>query len=80
MPGFGPEEMDVSWDDGVLNIAASHEDEQRGERRTYHRRFRFPKAVDDDGITATYNNGILEVRLPVLTESATRGRQIEVQA
>ncbi|WP_256296892.1 Hsp20/alpha crystallin family protein [Haloarchaeobius salinus] len=80
MPGFDPEEIDVSWDEGVLNIAAEHEDETRGQRKTYHRRFRFPKNVEDEDITAQYNNGILEVRLPVITGATTRGKQIEVQA
>ncbi|GAA0673378.1 Hsp20/alpha crystallin family protein [Natronoarchaeum mannanilyticum] len=79
LPGFDPEEIDVAWDDGVLNIAAEHEDDQRGERKTYHRRFRFPKTVDDDEIAARYNNGILEVRLPVQTGATTRGKQIEVE-
>jgi HSP20 family protein len=80
MPGFDPEEIDVSWDDGVLNIAAEHEDEKRGERRTYHRRFRFPKNVDDETISAQYTNGILEVRLPVTAEATTRGKEIEIQS
>ncbi|MEF8872704.1 MAG: Hsp20/alpha crystallin family protein, partial [Haloarculaceae archaeon] len=79
MPGFDPAEIEVTWDDGVLNIAGEHEDEQRGERKTYHRRFRFPKQVDDDGISAEYNNGILEIRLPVETDATTRGKEIEVQ-
>ena len=80
MPGFDPEEIDVSWDDGVLNIAGEHEDDRRGERRTYHRRFRFPKTVDDDGIEAQYTNGILEVRLPVQSGSQVSGKEIEIQA
>jgi HSP20 family protein len=78
LPGFEPEEITASWDDGVLNIAAEHSDEQRGERRTYHRRFRFPKSVDEAGITATYDNGILDVRLPV-EQTAVTGREIEIQ-
>jgi len=80
LPGFDPEEITVSWDDGVLNIAAEHEDESRDQRRTYHRRFRFPKTIDDDAIAAEYNNGILEVRLPVMAGATTRGKEIEVQA
>ncbi|MFC7018753.1 MULTISPECIES: Hsp20/alpha crystallin family protein [Haloarcula] len=80
MPGFDPEEISVSWDDGVLNIAAEHEDERRGERRTYHRRFRFPKHVDDEDSTAQYNNGILEIRLPVMQDATARGREVEIQA
>jgi len=80
MPGFDPEEITASWDDGVLNIAAEHEDDRRGERKTYHRRFRFPKNVDDENISAQYTNGILEVRLPVMTDAAARGKQIEIQS
>ncbi|WP_458209934.1 Hsp20/alpha crystallin family protein [Haladaptatus sp. NG-SE-30] len=80
MPGFDPEEIDVAWDEGILNIAAEHEDDQRGQRKTYHRRFRFPKDVDDDQITARYNNGILEVRLPVTTGATVSGKQIEIQS
>jgi HSP20 family protein len=80
MPGFDPEEIDVSWNDAVLNIAAEHEDEHRGRRKTYHRRFRFPKTVDDDGITASYDNGILEVRLPVQTGATVTGRRIEIES
>ncbi|WP_248895320.1 Hsp20/alpha crystallin family protein [Haloplanus halobius] len=78
MPGFDPAEIDVTWDDGVLNIAAEHTDESRSHRRTYHRRFRFPKSVDVEDISATYHNGILEVRLPVL-EDATQGTTIEIE-
>ena len=80
LPGFDPEEITVSWDSGVLNIAAEHEDEERNRRRTYHRRFRFPKDIDDESITAEYTNGILEVRLPVRTGATVSGTEIEVQA
>ena len=79
MPGFDREEIDVTWDDGVLDIAAEHEDEQRNRQRTYHRRFRFPKRVDDEEITARYSNGVLEIRLPVSEETAVPGREIEIQ-
>ncbi|MXR52781.1 Hsp20 family protein [Halovenus sp. WSH3] len=79
LPGFDPEEITASWDDGVLDIAAEHDDQQRGERRTYHRRFRFPKSVADEEITAEYTNGILEVRLPV-EEAVVSGREIEIES
>jgi len=78
LPGYDPEEITVSWDDGVLNVAAQSQDEQRGQRRTFHQRFRFPKTVDDEAITAEYTNGILEARLPVENAVVT-GREIEVQ-
>jgi HSP20 family protein len=78
MPGFDVGDIDVTWNEGVLNIAAEHEDEQRGQKQTYHRRFRFPKAIDDDEIGAEYTNGILEVRLPVITGATARGTPIAV--
>lgn len=80
MPGFDPRDIEVTWNDGVLNVAAEQEDETRNQRKTYHRRFRVPKAVDDEDISAEYNNGILEVRLPVTQGAAPKGREIEVQA
>nr|WP_324662536.1 Hsp20/alpha crystallin family protein [Haloarcula sp. CK38] len=79
LPGFDVEDIDLTWDDGMLNIAAETEDEQRNQRRTYHRRFRFPKRVDDEGIGARYRNGILEVRLPVTQGATTRGTPIEIE-
>ncbi|MEF8800202.1 MAG: Hsp20/alpha crystallin family protein [Halolamina sp.] len=79
MPGFDPGEITVSWEAGVLNVAAEHEDDQRGRRRTYHRRFRFPKDVDDDAIEAEYTNGILEIRLPVQAGATVSGTEIEIK-
>nr|WP_226377478.1 Hsp20/alpha crystallin family protein [Haloterrigena turkmenica] len=46
MPGFETDEIGLSWDDGVLNVAAEHVDDERGRKKTYHRRFRFPKTID----------------------------------
>jgi len=47
---------------------------------TFHRRFRFPKRVDDDAISAEYTNGILEVRLPVTQEVPVSGTEIELES
>ena len=80
LPGFDPEDTTVTWDEGVLNVAAETEDERHNRRRTYHRRFRFPRRVDDESIDASYNNGILEVRLPAETGATTRGREIPVES
>jgi HSP20 family protein len=78
LPGFERDEMGLAWDDGVLNVSAERADD-RGQRRTYHRRFRFPKTVVDEEITARYRNGILEVRLPVEPEAAATGRTIDIE-
>lgn len=79
LPGFDVEDIDVTWDDGMLDIAAETEDQQRNQRRTYHRRFRFPKRVDDQEIDARYRNGIIEVRFPVTQGATARGKSIEIE-
>lgn len=79
LPGFDSEEIAVAWDEGVLNISAEHEDDEWGQRRTYHRRFRFPKSVLDEDIAAQYSNGILRVELPVEREAVVTGREIEIE-
>ena len=80
LPGFDPAEITVTWDDGVLNVAGEHEDEFRNTRRTYHRRFRFPKTVDDDAIEAAYQNGILTITLPIVVDAAATGTEIEIES
>ena len=79
LPGFDRAEIDLTWDNGVLNVAAEHVDDDRGRKRTYHRRFRFPKDVAEDSISASYSNGILEVTLPVESGAATRGTAIPIE-
>lgn len=78
LPGFETDEIDLAWDDGVLNVAAEHVDDDRGRKKTYYRRFRFPKSVADDEITAAYTNGVLEVTLPTAGPE-TRGREIPLE-
>ncbi|GAB3665126.1 Hsp20/alpha crystallin family protein [Halopiger thermotolerans] len=78
MPGFETDEIELAWDDGVLNVAAEHVDDDRGRKKTYHRRFRFPKTVDDESISAEYTNGVLEVRLPT-ADATTRGKEIPLE-
>ena len=80
MPGFDTSDITVTWDDGVLNIAAEHEEEQRTRKKTYHRRFRFPKTIEDEDISAEYRNGVLEVRLPVLDQATTHGTVIPIES
>lgn len=79
LPGFDRDEIEVSWYEGRLNISAEHEDSDRGQKRTYHRSFRMPKAIEDDEITARYENGVLEVRLPAAEGATTRGKTIEIE-
>ena len=80
LPGFDAEEITVSWEAGVLNVAGEHEDDRRGTRRTYHRRLRFPQTAADDGTAAASRDGLLTVPPPRAAEAAAPGRETETEA
>ncbi|MFB6270564.1 MAG: Hsp20/alpha crystallin family protein [Halobacterium sp.] len=77
LPGFEVEDITLTWDDGLLRLAAERDDDKRGER-TYHRQFRLPERIDDEDVEARYENGILEVRLPKRSTPSVEGKRIEV--
>lgn len=79
MPGFDRDEIDVRWYEDRLRVSAEHTDEERGRKRTYHRTFRMPRAIEPEDVSATYRNGVLEVSLPIRDESPVRGQTIEVE-
>jgi HSP20 family protein len=73
IPGIDPEkDVDVSVEDGILHIAARREqrsEEHDGFRSEFHygefmRDVRIPEGIDPSSISAHYEGGILEVRLP----------------
>jgi HSP20 family protein len=86
LPGIDPESVDVDVDGQLLSIRAERaprtQDDVRWiarERSTgsYLRRFTLGQAIDTANISATYDNGVLSVVLPV-TEKA-KPRKVEVQ-
>ena len=75
LPGIDPEkDVELSVDDGVLRLSAHREEKE--ESRTadgYHsefhygslaRSFRLPEGATEADVTASYKDGILEVRVP----------------
>ena len=85
LPGVDPEkDVEVSVHAGLLTIHAERRQETKAER---HSEFRYgeltrsvalPGGADAGNITARYDNGILEVSVPV-PEHATSGRRIRVE-
>jgi HSP20 family protein len=86
LPGMTRDDIDVELEDGVLTIQGEKKEEQRDENAQgllyerrwgrFTRRFTLPRAVDANGISAHYSNGILTVRVPKAEEA--KGRKIEV--
>lgn len=69
--------IDVDWTDGHLHVAAEIADD--GRRRVVTRRLSFPKEIDPEGIGAAYDDGVLEVTLPIVGEERPKALRIDVQ-
>ena len=85
-PGVEKEDLEVHLDDGVLTIKAEKKTDETSEETTYYTRERYygkycrsitmPFKVDADKISARFENGVLEVRLPKAEE--VKPKQIDI--
>jgi HSP20 family protein len=75
LPGIDPEQdVQITVDGGQLQIMAERREEEEKEGRRFHRReLRYgsfsrtvplPEGTDEQAISASYRNGVLEVRVP----------------
>lgn len=87
-PGVEPEDIDVTLEEGVLTVSGErkfYEDKQQDGFRRIERRFgrfrrslRLPAPVDSEKVEATYDAGMLTVKVPK-TEAA-RPHKIQVHS
>jgi HSP20 family protein len=83
-PGFEANDFDVQVRGNYLTIRAERKEEQNGNGRSHYHYGQFermtllPQGVDADNVSASYHNGVLELRLPKKEEA--RGKRINVQA
>lgn len=89
IPGVDPDkDVEISVDDGVLTIKARREskstqtkdDTIRSEFRygSFVRQVRMPKAADLDALTASYNDGVIEIKVPMRVEHAPSSRRVPI--
>ena len=86
LPGINQDDISVELNDNVLTVSGQRERTQetskegyyRFERRfgTFSRSVTLPAGVSEDDITANYENGVLEVRVPKPEEQKPRRIQI----
>ncbi len=89
VPGVDPDkDVEVSVDDGVLTITAKRESEtKRAEDGAYRSEFRYgtfirqvrmPDAADLDALTASYRDGLIEIKVPLRVEQMPRSRKVSI--
>ena len=90
LPGFSKEDIKLDVKDGILTISAQHKEEKedKDEKGQYIRRERrygsFTRSfditgIDESGITAAYQNGVLELTLPKSQPVIPEARRIAIE-
>jgi HSP20 family protein len=74
LPGLSEDDVNVEVKDGVLTISGERKAEERKEEKGYYRVERsfgsfsrsltLPEGIDPDKVSAEFDNGVLEVRIP----------------
>jgi HSP20 family protein len=86
LPGFTEEQIQLRFEDGVLTLEGERRFERDADEARYHcversygrfsRAFRLPANVDEEGISATFVNGLLVVDLPKRDEAPPKSIRI----
>ncbi|HWW42288.1 MAG TPA: Hsp20/alpha crystallin family protein [Pedobacter sp.] len=88
-PGLKKEDFKINLERKVLNISVEQSNESKQEEKNYAKReysynsfvrsFTLPESADENGIQATYNDGVLAINIPKREEAKTVSRQIEIK-
>jgi HSP20 family protein len=86
LPGLSEDDVKIEVEDGTLIVSgerkAEHEERGEGFHRlerafgTFSRSLTLPKGVDADAVTASFERGVLEVRVP--KPAQRKPRRIEI--
>ena len=78
-PGNKKEDFEIEIEDGILSISSSNKEDNTSEKETFtrhefsynsfRRSFTIPESVDVSSIEATYNEGVLLIKLLKLEEA-----------
>jgi|SRR5699024_7499707 len=90
LPGLSKENIDLDYSNNVLSIRAQQEmsTEEKDDESNYIRRERSTQAynrqflikdVDEDNITAEFENGVLKVQLPKTETDDHQTKKIDIQ-
>src|ERR671926_1022727 len=86
LPGLTEDDVKIEFDDGTLTVSgerkAEHESKNEGYYRverafgSFSRSLTLPQGIDPEAVTASFNNGVLEVRIP--KPEQRKPRRIEI--
>jgi HSP20 family protein len=86
LPGMTVEDLKIELEDNVLTVSGERRAEHESEKEGYHRVERafgsfartltLPKGVDAEAISASFDKGVLEVRIP--KPEQRKPRRIEI--
>lgn len=90
LPGFRKEDIQLDVKDGILTISAQHGEnkDEEDDKGSYIRRERrygsFTRSfdvsgIDEERITAAYNNGVLELNLPKAVPVVPEAKRIAIE-
>jgi HSP20 family protein len=78
LPGYGTDDIELTLSDGTLRLEADRTDEAKHDEGRYlrrertrtsaSRRIRLPEPVEEESVAAGFENGVLTVRLPKVSE------------
>lgn len=88
LPGLAPDQVDVTYEDGVLRIAGEKKEEREENERGYRfsersygafeRAIELPSAADGEGISAKFKHGLLTVSVPKAKDAVRKARKIPI--
>jgi HSP20 family protein len=74
LPGMSEEDVNIEFEDGTLTVSgerkAEHEERDEGFHRVersfgaFSRSLTLPQGIDADAVTASFDRGVLEIRVP----------------
>jgi HSP20 family protein len=89
LPGLKKEDVNIDVTEHDVIITGERRQEQETERNgvyrsersygSFYRAIPLPEGAMTDQAKATFNNGVLEIRMPAPPEHVTRGRRLEIK-
>ncbi len=88
-PGMGPEDLSVTVENNLLTVKGEKEEEKEDDEKGYYRReirkgsfercVRLPRGIDEEGVEATYEDGILKIQVPKTEKIEKTGKKVKIK-